>query len=51
MDLEEMGWEIVDWIHLDQDTKRRRAVVTKVMNIWFLQNAGNCLTMIYDMIF
>jgi hypothetical protein len=29
MDLKEIGWECVDWIHLAQVTDRRRAVVNK----------------------
>jgi hypothetical protein len=33
MDLEEIGWEGVDWIHLAQDRDRWRAVVNAVMNL------------------
>jgi hypothetical protein len=29
----EVGWEVVDWIHLAQDSKLRRAVMTAGMNI------------------
>jgi hypothetical protein len=33
MDLGGTGWENVEWIHLDQDTRRWRAVVYAVMNL------------------
>jgi hypothetical protein len=32
MDLREIGWESVEWIQLDQDRDRWRAVVNTVMN-------------------
>jgi hypothetical protein len=32
MDLREIGWEGVEWIHLAQDRDRWRAVVNAVMN-------------------
>jgi hypothetical protein len=32
MDLREIVWEGVDWMHLDQDMDRWRALVDKVMN-------------------
>jgi hypothetical protein len=32
--LREIGWEGVDWIHLAQDRKKRRALVNTVMNLW-----------------
>jgi hypothetical protein len=32
MDLREIGWEGVDWIHLAQDRDQWRAVVNTVMN-------------------
>jgi hypothetical protein len=35
MDLREVGWEGVDWIHLAQDRYQWRAVVNTVMNLWF----------------
>ena len=34
MDLKEIGWEDVDWIHKDQDRDKWRAVVNTVMNLW-----------------
>jgi hypothetical protein len=33
MDLREIGWEGVEWIHLAQDRGRWRAVVNAVMNL------------------
>jgi hypothetical protein len=33
MDLREIGWEGVDWIHLAQDRDQWRAVVNTVMNL------------------
>jgi hypothetical protein len=33
MDLREIGWGSVEWIHLAQDRDRWRAVVTAVMNL------------------
>jgi hypothetical protein len=33
MDLREIGWEVVDWIHLAQDRDQWRAVVNMVMNL------------------
>jgi hypothetical protein len=34
MDLEEVGWGVMDWIELAQDRDRWRALVIEVMNIW-----------------
>jgi hypothetical protein len=33
MDLREIGWGVVEWIHLAQDRDRWRAVVNAVMNL------------------
>jgi hypothetical protein len=33
MDLEEVGWEGVDWIDMAQDRDRWRALVNAVMNL------------------
>jgi hypothetical protein len=33
MDLEEVGWDDVDWIGLAQDRNRWRALVNWVMNL------------------
>jgi hypothetical protein len=34
MDLREIGWEIVDWMHLAQDGDQWWALVNMVMNLW-----------------
>jgi len=33
MNLREMGWENMDWIHLAQDRKQWEALVQMVMNL------------------
>jgi hypothetical protein len=33
MDLQEVGWEGVDWIYMAQDRDRWRALVNAVMNL------------------
>jgi hypothetical protein len=33
MDLREIGWEGVDWMHLDQDRGQWRALMNTVMDI------------------
>jgi hypothetical protein len=33
MDLQEIGWDIVDWIHLAQDRDQLRALEVKVINL------------------
>jgi hypothetical protein len=43
-DLTEIGFGDVDWIDLDQDRDRWRALVNTVMNLRVPQNAGNFLT-------
>ena len=44
MDLQEVGCGYMDWIGLDQDRDRWRTLVSTVMNLRFLWNAGNFLT-------
>jgi hypothetical protein len=34
VDLTEIGWGIMDWIHLAQDRDEWRALVNMVMNLW-----------------
>jgi hypothetical protein len=34
MDLVEMGWGDVDWIGLNHDRNRWRALVNLVLNLW-----------------
>jgi hypothetical protein len=33
MDLREIGWEVVDWMHLAQDRDQWQALVNTVMNL------------------
>jgi hypothetical protein len=33
MDIKDIGWEGVDWIHLTQDRDQWRAIVNTVMNL------------------
>jgi hypothetical protein len=44
MDLREVGWEGVDWMHPAEDRDQWRAVVNTVINIWVPYKAGNLLT-------
>jgi len=44
MDLREIVWEGVEWIHLAQDRDQWRAVVNTVMNLRVPKKAGNFLT-------
>jgi hypothetical protein len=34
MDLQEVGWGVIDWIDLVQDRDRWQALVNMVMNLW-----------------
>jgi hypothetical protein len=34
MDLREMGWSGIDWIHLAQNRDKCRDIVKTVMNLW-----------------
>ena len=44
MDLQEVGWRVMDWIDLAQGRDRWRALVNVVMNLRAPLNAGNFLT-------
>jgi hypothetical protein len=44
MDHRDIGWEVVNWIHLAQDRDQWRTLVTTVINLWIPQKAGNFLT-------
>jgi hypothetical protein len=35
MELRDIEWEVVDWIHLAQDRDHRRTVVNTIMNLKF----------------
>jgi hypothetical protein len=34
MDLEEIGLEVVGWVHMVQDTDQWRSLLNTVMNLW-----------------
>jgi hypothetical protein len=34
MDVREIGWEVVDWMHVAQDRYQWWAIVNTVMNLW-----------------
>jgi hypothetical protein len=44
MDLKELGWEGVDWIHLAQGTNWWLALVITVLNLWVPGKVRNFLT-------
>jgi hypothetical protein len=43
MDLREISWEVVDWMHLAHDRDKWRALVNTVMNLQVPENAWNFL--------
>jgi hypothetical protein len=47
MDLTDIGWKGVDWMHLAQDRDQWRTVVNMVMNIRLPSKAVNLLTVLY----
>jgi hypothetical protein len=40
MYLRELGWEVVDWMHLAQDRDQWWAVVNTVMSLWVSYRPG-----------
>jgi hypothetical protein len=44
MDLQEVGWEGMDWIDLAPDRDRWQALLNEVMNLQVPLNTGNFLT-------
>jgi hypothetical protein len=51
MYLREIGCEVVDWIHLDQDSEKWQILENTVMNLWVPQKVGNFLTSSVTIIF
>jgi hypothetical protein len=43
MDLREIGWELADWIHLDQDRDQWQVLVNTVMNLRVSQQSREFL--------
>jgi hypothetical protein len=44
MDLKEIGWGGIDWIHLAQDSDQWRILVNTVMNLRVPENVGSFLS-------
>jgi hypothetical protein len=44
MDVREIGWKGVDWLHLDQDRDQWLAVMNTIMNVRVPYKAGNFFT-------
>jgi ribosome biogenesis protein Nip4 len=44
MDLREIGWGSVDWMHLAQDKDQWQALMNMIMNLWVPYKAGNFVT-------
>jgi len=44
MDLREIGWEVMDWMHLAQDRVQWRDLVKMSLKFWVPYNAVNFLT-------
>jgi hypothetical protein len=44
MDLREIGWQDVDWMHLDQDRDQLQALINTIISLQVPKNAGNFLT-------
>jgi hypothetical protein len=44
VELKEIGWEGVDWLHQTEDTDTWRAVVKSIRSLPVPYNAGNFLT-------
>jgi hypothetical protein len=43
-DLQEVGWEGMDWIAVTQDWDMKLKLVNAIMNLWVPQSVGNFLT-------
>jgi hypothetical protein len=43
MDLQEVRWDSMDWIDLNQDRDKWWALVNVVRNLWVPKNTGNLL--------
>jgi hypothetical protein len=44
MNLKEIGWKGVGWIHLAQNRDQWQCLVNMIMNHWVPQQVGNFLT-------
>jgi hypothetical protein len=48
MDLREMEWDGVDWIHLDQDRDQCRDLVITAMNLWVPLKCWEILELLHN---
>jgi hypothetical protein len=44
LDLREIEWGGMDWIHLAQESDRWRALVSTMMNLWVPYNVGKFMS-------
>jgi hypothetical protein len=48
MDLEEIIWGVMDWIHLAQDRDQWQALMSMVMNLWVSKKCWEILEQLSD---
>jgi hypothetical protein len=44
MDLRDIGWNVIDWIHLAQHRDQWRALINTVMKLRVAENVGKFLS-------
>jgi hypothetical protein len=50
LDLREIGWESMNWIHLAQDRDQWRTGVSTVMNLWGSIKCGEFIDWMSDLV-